>query len=218
MPSLGQLDAARIAALDAQIAQAKADGLKVILTSYRFPTWANGTDRLTDAQLAATMPDRRTSTESDAKAKTLLFRYPDDVSAPSAWGQWIALLVARYSANSRTRPNSRAVIDFLELCNEPNLQWWPQQVPSTTGDPYAQGTIVVHDVVVRMFQTAAAITAPYGSAPGLMGPGTAGAPPAWARGRPTVPTPIGSRPATRASSTGCSTRSGRRASPPGRRS
>ncbi|MFL5899618.1 MAG: hypothetical protein ACJ75S_00240, partial [Solirubrobacterales bacterium] len=172
MPSPGQLDAARIAALDAQIAQAKADGLKVILTSYRFPTWANGTDRLTDAQLAATMPDRRTSTESDTKAKTLLFRYPDDVSAPSAWGQWIALLVARYSANSRTRPNSRAVIDFLELCNEPNLQWWPQQAPSTTGDPYAQGRIVVHDVVVRMFQTAAAITAPYGSAPGLMGPGT----------------------------------------------
>ena len=172
MPNPGQLDATRIASLDAQIAQAKADGLKVILTSYRFPTWANGTAAMTDAQLAATMPDRRSASDPDTKAKTLLFRYPDDVSASSAWGQWIALLVARYSANSKTRPNSRAVVDFLELCNEPNLQWWPQQAPSTGTDPYAQGTIVVHDVVVRMFQTGQAITAGYGGAPGLMGPGT----------------------------------------------
>lgn len=171
MPTPGQLDAARITALDAQIAQAKADGLSVILTTYRFPTWANGTDKLTADQLATTMPDRRYSTESDTKAKSLLFRYPDDVSAQSAWGQWIALLVARYSRTSKTRPNAGAVIDFLELCNEPNLQWWPQQAPSTTTDPYAQAAVAVHDVVVRMFRTGQAITAQYGGAPGLMGPG-----------------------------------------------
>lgn len=172
MPSPGQLDATRIASLDNQIAQARADGLKVILTSYRFPTWANGTAAMTDAQLAATMPDRKYASDPDTKAKTLLFRYPDDVSVQSAWGQWIALLVARYSANSKTRPKAGAVVDFLELCNEPNLQWWPQQAPSTTTDPYAQGTIVVHDVVVRMFKTGQTITSGYGGAPGLMGPGT----------------------------------------------
>src|SRR3954447_5740705 len=56
MPNPGQLDATRIASLDAQIVQAKRDGLGVILTSYRFPTWANGTAALTDAPPPAAPP------------------------------------------------------------------------------------------------------------------------------------------------------------------
>src|SRR3954453_92231 len=80
MPARGQFDAARLAALDAQIAQAKADGLKVMLTMFRFPTWAKGVDAMSAAQLAATMPDRRKASQSDDKAKTVLMRYPDDVS------------------------------------------------------------------------------------------------------------------------------------------
>src|SRR3954452_25346695 len=74
----GQLYAKRLDALDAQIARAKRDGLKVILTLYRFPTWANGTAAMTPEQLAATMPDRTNAADPDTKAKSLLLRYPDD--------------------------------------------------------------------------------------------------------------------------------------------
>src|SRR4051812_22943227 len=42
----------RVAELDKQIAQANADGIQVILCSYRFPTWSNGTAGLTSAQEA----------------------------------------------------------------------------------------------------------------------------------------------------------------------
>src|SRR3712207_2203007 len=56
-PAGGQWDATKLAALDAQIARARRDGLRIMLTLYRFPTWANGTDALTQAQLDATMPD-----------------------------------------------------------------------------------------------------------------------------------------------------------------
>src|SRR4051812_6358267 len=87
MPARGQFDAARLAALDAQIAQAKADGLKVIPPMSRSPTWPNGVDAMSATQLAATMPDRRKASQSDAKAKSVLTRYPTSVSASSDWGQ-----------------------------------------------------------------------------------------------------------------------------------
>lgn len=86
MPARGQVDTARLRTLDEQIALARADGRRVILTSYRFPTWANGTAELSAEQLSATMPDRKYPSKPDTKAKSLLFRYPDDVSAPSDWG------------------------------------------------------------------------------------------------------------------------------------
>src|SRR3954467_10689515 len=88
-PANGQLDTARLAALDAQIARAKRDGVKVILTLYRFPTWANGTAALTPEQLAATMPDRKTATDPETKAKSLMLRYPDDVSQTSFFGRFL---------------------------------------------------------------------------------------------------------------------------------
>lgn len=43
--------------------------------------------------------------------------------------------------------------------------------PSTTGDPYGAGPLVVHDAVARMFVTAKAITARYANEPLLAGPG-----------------------------------------------
>ena len=133
-PARGQLDVARLASLDAQIAQARRDGLRVMLTLYRFPTWANGTDAMTQDQLAATMPDRRTAAQSDVQAKTLLFRYPDDVSPASDWGQFVELLVSRYSRTNLARPSLEAAIDVLEIANERNLQWWPQMGPSSTAE------------------------------------------------------------------------------------
>lgn len=173
MPIADQLDQPRIAALDAQIAQARADGLRVVLTPYRFPTWANGTDAMTPDQLTATMPDRRTSSQPDTRAKTLLFRYPDDLSPTGAFGRFLQLLIERYSPDSPNRPTAGTSVDIVELCNEPNLQWWPQQAPSTTADPYAQGPIVVHDAIVQMFITAKRIVDDVGSAIVLAGPGSA---------------------------------------------
>jgi len=168
MPFADQPDPMRMAACDAQIAQARADGVRIVLTPYRFPTWANGTAALTTEQLAATMPDRRASSQPDTRAKSLLFRYPDDLSPTSAFGRFLRLLIERYDPR-----RSSTSIDVLELCNEPNLQWWPQQGPSTTTDPYGRGPIVVHDAVLRMFVTAKQIADDVGSDIVLAGPGSA---------------------------------------------
>jgi Cellulase (glycosyl hydrolase family 5) len=60
----------RLAELGRQIDAANADGLKVILTSYRFPRWANGS--------------------SDN------FKLPADFRTSSAWAGWIEFLLHRY--------------------------------------------------------------------------------------------------------------------------
>ena len=104
----------------------------------------------------------------DTRAKSLLFRYPDDLSPTGAFGRFLRLLIERYDPRS-----SSTSIDVLELCNEPNLQWWPQQGPSTTTDPYGRGPIVVHDAVVRMFVSAKQIADDAGSDIVLAGPGSA---------------------------------------------
>jgi hypothetical protein len=174
MPNPGAFDQVNIRSLDEQIALARRDGLRIVLTLYRFPTWANGTAALTPDQLAATMPDRKSSaTAADTSAKSLLFRYPDDVSTGSAWGDFVDRIASRYSAGNPNRQSLDATIDVLEIVNEPNLQWWPQQGASTTADPYGPGPLVVHDVLVRMFATAKAIVARYGNEPMLGGPATA---------------------------------------------
>jgi hypothetical protein len=174
-PTRAGYDAARLASLDAQIAQAQRDGVKVILTLYRFPTWANGVDAMTPDQLAATMPDRRAAGDPDTKAKSALFHPPEDVSATGDWGSFVAMLLARYSRNSLQRPNASAIVDVLELVNEPNLQWWPQQAPNAA-DPYASsgaGGITAPAVAARMFASGQQLTAPYGGEPVLSGPGLA---------------------------------------------
>jgi hypothetical protein len=175
MPDPGGLDAAIIGSLDAQIALARRDGLRIVLTLYRFPTWANGTAEMTQAELAATMPDRKSSaTAPDTSAKSLLFRYPDDVSTGSAWGNFVDRITSRYSRGNPARPSLDATIDVLELVNEPNLQWWPQQGPSADpADAFGTGPVVVHDVLARMFATARTIVARYGGEPMLAGPASA---------------------------------------------
>jgi hypothetical protein len=72
MPAPATFAVDRVAALDAQIAQARADGLRTILTLYRFPAWVNGV------------------------AGAPLFMPPTDVSPGGAWGQFVAWTVARY--------------------------------------------------------------------------------------------------------------------------
>src|SRR3954453_13723887 len=174
MPDASGFVPAIIDSLDEQIALARRDGLRIALTLYRFPTWANGTAAMTADELAGTMPDRKSSaTASDASAKLLVFRYPTDVSLGSAWGDFLDAIASRYSAGNPARPSLDATIDVLEIANEPNLQWWPQQGKSTTADPYGPGPLVVHDALVRMFATAKAIVARYGNEPMLGGPATA---------------------------------------------
>ena len=176
MPDASGFAPAMIDSLDEQIALARRDGLRIVLTLYRFPTWANGVDQMNQAQLDATLPDRKATAASPAtSAKSLLFRYPPDVSPASAWGDFVDRIASRYSAGNADRPSLDATIDVLEIVNEPNLQWWPQQGPSTTADPYGPGPVVVHDVLVRMFATAKTIVARYGNEPMLGGPATADA-------------------------------------------
>src|SRR4051794_3871057 len=61
---------AKLQALDAQIGQACADGLRVLLLPYRHPTWANGTSRL--------VPD---------SGGGVAFEHADRLSSP-AWGKY----------------------------------------------------------------------------------------------------------------------------------
>jgi hypothetical protein len=175
MPDASGFDPAIIGSLDAQIALARRDGLRIVLTLYRFATWANGTDAMSPAQLAATMPDRKASaTSPDTSAKALNMRYPDDVSPASAWGDFVDRIASRYSAGNPARPSLDATIDVLEIGNEPNLQWWPQQGPSNDpANAFGPGPVVIHDVVARMFATAKTITARYGGEPMLGGPALA---------------------------------------------
>jgi hypothetical protein len=173
MPDGGGFDPAIIGSLDEQIALARRDGLRIVLTLYRFATWANGTDAMTPAQLGATLPDRQASPTATS-AKALNMRYPDSVTPNSAWGDFVDRIAGRYSRGNPTRPSLDATIDVLEIGNEPNLQWWPQQGPSADpANAFAPGPVVIHDVLARMFATAKTIVARYGGEPMLAGPGLA---------------------------------------------
>jgi hypothetical protein len=168
----------RIQALDGQIARARASGRKVIITSYQFPTWANGTSRLPTnsvAEIELQPHDRMTRaawqawldsgrTDFAVKRKSVLFRIPADLGARSSWARWIRFLYERYKGY-----RSNVV---LELMNEPNLQMWPQMGPSPGGDPFDGGRPTIGDSIAAMMRTAQSISADYGHALPLMAPAT----------------------------------------------
>ncbi|HEX8856118.1 MAG TPA: hypothetical protein VF752_11000 [Thermoleophilaceae bacterium] len=159
----------RLAELDKQIAQANADGVHVILCSYRFPTWANGTADLSPSEeVTYELPDRASA--AGTSRKDLRFKLPENLGPTSAWAAWIRFLVKRYGPGS---PSRKPTIAALEVCNEPNGQMWPLQRPSTTADAYTDGPLTVQTAVAQMFITAQGITAEFGSQPVLMGPATA---------------------------------------------
>ena len=64
--------------------------------------------------------------------------------------------------------------------NEPNHQLWPQQAPSTTRDPYAQGPVVISSYVAEMLNTARAVSAARGD------PMLLAVPPWWIASAPTA--------------------------------
>ncbi|MBA2579295.1 MAG: hypothetical protein H0V03_00350 [Thermoleophilaceae bacterium] len=116
--------------LDRQVRAANDDGLGVILSLYHaFPRWANGAD--------GDDPD---------SARSASQRLPRDLSADGPWGWWVSYLCARYSGktnplgphepfpgedasgyDARSGNPAGARVDALEVCNEPNVLFWPQE-------------------------------------------------------------------------------------------
>jgi hypothetical protein len=117
--------------LDRQVKAIRTDGLGVILTLYQaFPRWANGATGVDP--VGGTRPAEQ--------------RVPLDLSVNGPWGWFIGHLLARYkkgAAVNATGPREPALgenpsltrfgnpeggaIDALEICNEPNHIYWPQE-------------------------------------------------------------------------------------------
>ena len=142
-----------IASLDAQIAAARAAGLNVVLVNWVFPRWANGTAGK-PADWAA--EDRGSRGAPLERLKSMETRVPVGQLGPSGhYGRWIDWLVGRYAGYGR---------DFaLEIMNEPNLQMWPQQAPSTTADRFGPGRPVIGSYIAEMMTTARTVAAARGN-------------------------------------------------------
>jgi hypothetical protein len=105
--------------------------LKVMLTSWRFPRWANGTAALTPEQDAQfELADRLRAGGDPARRKDLSFRVPAELDEGSPFGRWMAAVGERDA-------------DAIEVVNEPNHQLWPQRD--------------VHAAVARMMATTRAV-------------------------------------------------------------
>lgn len=134
------------AALDAQIAQANADGREVALTLYQaFPDWTSS-----PAVGPAAPPNRAL--------------VPADRSPDGPWAWLVAYLCERYGRGGAGNP-AGARIDWLQPMNEPNLTWWPQRSSS-----YSGGTIA--GAVAELARSAAAVAADVPGTPGLLLPAT----------------------------------------------
>jgi hypothetical protein len=149
-----------VQAIDAQIAQARAAGLRVILATWQFPRWANGTE---DMPPDWAREDRGWARTPVSRLKAMEYRIPVGQLGPDGhFGRWIDWLVRRYSEHGRNL--------VLELMNEPNHQLWPQQGPSTTGDPYGPGPRVIDSYVAEMMNTACAVSEAHGHPVRMAGP------------------------------------------------
>ncbi|HEX4717315.1 MAG TPA: hypothetical protein VH300_02205 [Thermoleophilaceae bacterium] len=105
--SWAQLDKSpNLSRLDAQVRAANADGVHVLLTLYQaFPTWASG----------ATGPDPLSS-------KPAIQKLPLDLSPDGPWAWFVGYLSNRYDGSSVLAGK----LDALEVVNEPNNLYWPQ--------------------------------------------------------------------------------------------
>ena len=170
----------RWAYLDAQIASARADGMKTILTFYhRFPSFT----RLSGSALVGAKGNQ----ENDAL-------YPGDVSASSQWAWFVQYVASRYAGGvptNATGPHAPvspetnsayvgnpwgAVLDWIQVMNEPNYMWWPQcnQKPGSL----LAGNDIYCPVTTMATSAGAAVGAvkgvfPSATLPRLMLPGTA---------------------------------------------
>jgi hypothetical protein len=159
---------AYIASLDAQIAHARAQDppVGVILQSYHFPRWANGTAEVVSGRFSVEDFEfetaQRVSAEAiaahdfDAPRKLLVFRLPpfEQMGPDGWWGRWVRFLYERYMGHGWGL--------VLDLLNEPNNQWWPQRGPDSAVRYCA-----------RMMQAAQEIAAEHGHPSPLGAPGLA---------------------------------------------
>jgi hypothetical protein len=105
--SWAQLDKSQnLSRLDAQVRAANADGVHVLLALYQaFPTWSSG----------ATGPD-------PLSAKPAIQKLPLDLSPTGPWAWFVGYLSDRYDGSSLLAGK----VDALEVVNEPNYLYWPQ--------------------------------------------------------------------------------------------
>jgi hypothetical protein len=134
--------------LDRQLSAVNKDGLSTIVTIFHaFPAWSSG----------AVGPDPVTGTKPPEQ------RIPIDLSPDGPWGWFIAHLCARYQKGVAPNPDgppgnpAGAWADALEVCNEPNLLWWPQEG--------------VGQVAAEMITTATSLSSAW-DGPAILGPGT----------------------------------------------
>jgi hypothetical protein len=166
--------AASLAALDAQVGAARAAGLGVIVCSYQFPAWTNGTAGLAPGsreEIAFAAPDRMSRSHHlawlrglrpDPPRKALAFQVPDDRSPDSDFGRWIGFLLDRYGHHGDAL--------MLEVVNEPGLQMWPQQAPGS--EPFAPGAPVMPVAAAELMQAARVVSERRGHPCLLGGPAT----------------------------------------------
>jgi hypothetical protein len=175
----------RLQGLDAQIRQACADGLRVMLMPYRFPLWANGTAGLvknSDAEISFQYADRmsaatwnkyvangRNASVYNPSRRALEYRVPNEgYRLDGAWSKFFEFLMRRY--NYGQRASGRFVHGF-ELVNEPNLQLWPQRVPGPASDPFSgSSTLKIGATIAQLMKTAQAVSARFGHTTGLYAP------------------------------------------------
>jgi hypothetical protein len=177
---------ANLMALDAQIRQACADGLYVLLLPYRHPLWANGTASLvrdSDAEISFMYADRmskaawnkyvangRNPAVYKPSRRALEYKVPDEgYPLDGAWSKFFDFLMRRYHWGQRA---SGRYVGGFELINEPNLQLWPQRAPSVTaGDPFAAtGALRVPAQVAQLLATAQAVSARVRHSTGMLAP------------------------------------------------
>jgi Cellulase (glycosyl hydrolase family 5) len=150
-----------VQSIDAQIAAARAAGLNVVLVTWHFPRWANGTEGK-PADWAR--EDRGSASTPVERLKPMEYRIPiGQLGRTGYYGRYLDWLIGRYAPYRRNLA--------LEIMNEPNHQLWPQQGPSTTADPYGPGPVVIDDYVGEMMETARAVLSARGHPLLLAGPG-----------------------------------------------
>jgi hypothetical protein len=134
--------------LDRQLRAVNRDGLSAIVTIFQaFPAWSSGAEG----------PDPVTGTKPAEQ------RIPIDLSPDGPWGWFVAHLCARYRKGAAPNPKGPpgnpdgAFVDAIEICNEPNLLWWPQEG--------------VGQAAAEMIRTATRVSSRWGSA-AILAPGT----------------------------------------------
>jgi hypothetical protein len=194
----GTIEELRLHHLDAQIRAANADGLEVMMLPYRYTWAANGTLNL-PVENRLFEPESRTSGSAylpwyynrslpaPTNLRDLQYRLPPDGHGPdSEWGRFVLAMFERWVARGDVHGHA----DVIEVCNEPNLQLWPQRGPAadtstlearfevTPTPPYRvilppTSELTVHKAVAEMMQTIDEYARSYSPAVRCCAPSTA---------------------------------------------